>query len=87
MKLIALVISLTGLALSPASSPAGAVKDNNAHCTDPSSGRPVDCVPATFTTFDIPFAKLPGGRMNAKGELDPTSSPKDAHDGAFVAAK
>ena len=41
----------------------------------------------TYTTFDIPFAKLPGGRMNAKGELDPTSSPKDAHDGAFVAAK
>jgi hypothetical protein len=38
-------------------------------------------------TFDIPFDKLPGGRMNAKGELDPTSSAKDAHDGAFVAAK
>jgi len=25
--------------------------------------------------------------MDAKGNLDPTSSPKDAHDGAFVAAK
>jgi hypothetical protein len=44
-------------------------------------------VPATYTTFDIPFDKLPGGRMNAKGELDPTSSPEDAHKGAFVAAK
>ena len=40
-----------------------------------------------FTTFDIPFDKLPGGRMNARGELDPTSSPADAHAGAFVAAK
>ena len=42
---------------------------------------------ATFKTFDIPFDKLPGGRMNSKGELDPTSSPEDAHAGAFVAAK
>jgi len=46
-----------------------------------------DSVPDTYTTFDIPFDKLPGGRLNANGELDPTSSPKDAHDGAFVAAK
>jgi hypothetical protein len=46
-----------------------------------------DSVPASYTTFDIPFDKLPGGRMNAAGELDPTSSPKDAHAGAFVAAK
>jgi hypothetical protein len=37
--------------------------------------------------FDIPFDKLPGGRMDAQGNLDPRSSPKDAHDGAFVAAK
>jgi hypothetical protein len=37
--------------------------------------------------FDIPFAQLPGGRMNASGELDPTSSPEDAHKGAFVAAR
>ena len=43
--------------------------------------------PEGFRTFDIPFDKLPGGRMNAKGELDPTSSPADAHQGAFVAAK
>jgi hypothetical protein len=44
-------------------------------------------VPETFKTFDIPFDKLPGGRVNAQGELDPTSSPEDAHKGAFVAAK
>src|SRR5262245_10112931 len=41
----------------------------------------------TWPTFDIPFDKLPGGRMDAQGNLDPTSSPKDAHAGAFVAAK
>jgi hypothetical protein len=58
-----------------------------AACRDQRSGKPVDCVPATFDTFDIPFAKLPGGRMNAKGELDPKSSPADAHKGAFVAAR
>jgi hypothetical protein len=46
-----------------------------------------DGVPATYTTFDIPFDKLPGGRMDAQGNLDPTSSPEDAHAGAFVAAK
>src|SRR3954452_4537891 len=44
-------------------------------------------VPETFHTFDIPFDQLPGGRMNAQGELDPKSSPEDAHKGAFVAAK
>ena len=44
-------------------------------------------MPATFTTFEIPFATLPGGRLNAKGELDATSSPADAHKGAFVAAR
>jgi hypothetical protein len=43
--------------------------------------------PATFDVFDIPFDRLPGGRVNAKGELDPTSSPADAHAGAFVAAR
>ena len=43
--------------------------------------------PEGYRTFDIPFDKLPGGRMNAKGELDPRSSPEDAHKGAFVAAK
>jgi hypothetical protein len=48
---------------------------------------PAESDPATFKTFDIPFDKLPGGRMNARGELDPASSPEDAHAGAFVAAK
>jgi hypothetical protein len=47
----------------------------------------VDCVPSTFDTFDIPFGLLPGGRMDASGNLDPTSSPEDAHAGAFVAAR
>ena len=47
----------------------------------------VDCVPSTFDTFDIPLGLLPGGRMDASGNLDPTSSPEDAHAGAFVAAK
>lgn len=42
---------------------------------------------APSPTFDIPFDRLPGGRMNAQGELDPTSSPEDAHRGAFVAAQ
>ncbi|MEY2855284.1 MAG: hypothetical protein RL030_2416, partial [Pseudomonadota bacterium] len=40
-----------------------------------------------FKTFDIPFDQLPGGRVNARGDLDPSSSPEDAHKGAFVAAK
>jgi hypothetical protein len=38
-------------------------------------------------TFDIPFVLLPGGRVDAAGNLDPTSSPEDAHAGAFVAAE
>ena len=85
LKLVALVVSALGLVALPALSLAAGAREPQ--CTDPHSGKPVDCVPATFTTFDIPFAKLPGGRMNAKGELDPTSSPQDAHKGAFVAAK
>jgi hypothetical protein len=64
-----------------------AARAQGQRCTNPRDGKPVDCVPATFTTFDIPFATLPGGRLNAKGELDPTSSPEDAHKGAFVAAR
>jgi hypothetical protein len=63
------------------------VSGQNTSCTDQASGKPADCVPARFTTFDIPFDKLPGGRMDAQGNLDPTSSPQDAHAGAFVAAK
>ena len=39
------------------------------------------------STFDIPFGQLPGGRMDANGNLDKTSSPEDAHAGAFVAAE
>jgi hypothetical protein len=56
-------------------------------CWDAQLQQAVDCVPTTFDTFDIPFDRLPGGRMNAQGELDPTSSPEDAHAGAFVAAE
>jgi hypothetical protein len=56
-------------------------------CWDPELERTLDCVPSTFDTFDIPFDRLPGGRMNARGELDPKSSPEDAHAGAFVAAE
>jgi hypothetical protein len=56
-------------------------------CTDPALGEAVTCVPITFDTFDIPFAQLPGGRLDAEGNLDPTSSPADAHAGAFVAAQ
>ena len=40
-----------------------------ATCNDPALG-PVDCVPTTFDTFDIPFDKLPGGRMDKNGNLD-----------------
>lgn len=46
-----------------------------------------DTAPAASEVFDIPFDKLPGGRMDAAGNLDPRSSPEDAHKGAFVAAK
>jgi hypothetical protein len=81
---MALLIPLLALATLPS---AGSQTGHENRCTDQASGKPVDCVPATFTTFDIPFARLPGGRMDAQGNLDPTSSPKDAHAGAFVAAK
>lgn len=56
-------------------------------CFDADLGYDVKCVPVTFDTFDIPFAELPGGRMDANGNLDPTSSAEDAHAGAFVAAE
>lgn len=55
-------------------------------CQAPTAGD-VHMVPATFDTFDIPFAELPGGRMNAEGYLDPTASPEAAHAGAFAAAE
>ena len=64
-----------------------AARAQGQRCTSSNDGNPVDCVPATFTTFEIPFASLPGGRLNAKGELDPSSSPADAHKGAFAAAR
>ncbi|HUK03316.1 MAG TPA: hypothetical protein VLW26_13670 [Steroidobacteraceae bacterium] len=86
-KLLVVLVSWTALAALPAVSADSPKPRPAAQCVDASSGRPVDCVPATYTTFDIPFAKLPGARMNAKGELDPTSSPADAHAGAFVAAQ
>ena len=55
-------------------------------CTDPSLNEQVDCAPVTFDTYDLPFAQLPGGRMDADGNLNKYSSPEDAHAGAFIAA-
>ena len=81
------LLSLVTLVAVSAASIAGSSSSKDARCVDPGTGESVDCVPATYTTFDIPFAKLPGGRMDAHGNLDPTSSPEDAHAGAFVAAK
>ncbi len=86
-RLTALIVSCMGLAIIPVLDLAGSPERIDARCTDPASGKPADCVPATYTTFGIPFDKLPGGRVNAAGELDPTSSPEDAHAGAFVAAR
>jgi hypothetical protein len=82
--LIALLVGMTALA---GISLADSSQDDGKRCTDPRTGEPVDCVPATFRTFDIPFDRLPGGRMDAQGNLDKRSSPEDAHAGAFVAAK
>lgn len=56
-------------------------------CEDPALSDSVACVPVTFDTFDIPFGLMPGGRVDAEGNLDPTSSPEEAHAGAFVAAE
>ena len=86
-KSTGIVVVFVALAAWAAVTRADSASRAEPRCTDPASGKPVDCVPATFTTFDIPFDKLPGGRMDAQGNLDPTSSPKDAHAGAFVAAK
>jgi hypothetical protein len=38
------------------------VSGQNPACAERASGKPAACLPATFTTFDIPFDKLPGGR-------------------------
>src|SRR5262249_54040881 len=70
------------LAMLPAAGSDGRGSGGTQQCTDPKSGKAIDCVPGNYTVFDIPFAKLPGGRMNAQGELDPKSSPEDAHKGA-----
>jgi hypothetical protein len=85
-KTTALIASLAGLAAFAAVSFAASGSRNDTRCTD-AAGKAVDCVPTTFGAFDIPFDKLPGGRMDASGNLSKRSSPKDAHDGAFVAAK
>jgi len=97
LKGLATIVSFTGALLIATATPAqrsdssqgsgGGTAAAAAGCTDPSSGATAGCVPETFSTFDIPFDRLPGGRLNANGELDPTSSPEDAHKGAFVAAK
>ena len=63
---------------------AGSASGQSEQCAEEDAA---DCVPSTFDTFDIPFGLLPGGRVDASGNLDPTSSPEDAHAGAFVAAK
>ncbi|HEY8507813.1 MAG TPA: hypothetical protein VIL32_05605, partial [Steroidobacteraceae bacterium] len=70
------LICLAGLAVSAAVPLAAAPSSTEPQCTDPVLGK-VDCVPETFTTFDIPFDKLPGGRMDASGSLNRKSSPKD----------
>jgi hypothetical protein len=81
----AVLLLLTTLIFISAGSVAGSSSGNGTTCVP--SDKAGDCVPASYTTFDIPFDKLPGGRMDAHGNLDPTSSPQDAHAGAFVAAK
>ena len=81
---IAMVVGGLGTVVSPVER-AGA--QSNDRCMDPELGYEVQCVPVTFDTFDIPFGALPGGRLDANGNLDPTSSPEDAHAGAFAAAE
>ncbi len=70
---LALVVTLVGVGLAAVAQP------NPAQNQDKDRGR--------GSTFDIPFGSLPGGRVDAYGNLDPTSSPEDAHAGAFVAAE
>jgi hypothetical protein len=79
LRWTALVVALSGAGFFP-----GLATAQSEQCAEEGE---VDCVPSTFDTFDIPFGLLPGGRMDASGNLDPTSSPEDAHAGAFVAAK
>ena len=56
-------------------------------CTEEAPGNRVECAPITFDTFDIPFGLLPGGRVDADGNLDPRSSAEEAHAGAFAVAE
>jgi hypothetical protein len=79
LRWTALIVALGGAGFFP-----GLAAAQSEQCAEEDT---VDCVPSTFDTFDIPFGLLPGGRMDASGNLDPTSSPEDAHAGAFVAAK
>jgi hypothetical protein len=89
----ALMACVTGAGLLATGTAAQTVADRRdqaaeeAGCFDPRLNRVVDCVPSTFTAFDLPFDELPGGRLGADGHLDPTSSPADAYRGAFVAAE
>jgi len=98
-KSTALTLSFVGVGLTGAAIFAQPARDQGAVRPPASSGEQtdacseaeleaaVDCVPATFDTFDIPFALLPGGRLGASGELDPTSSPEESHAGALAAAE
>ena len=51
-----------------------------AQCTDYTKD-PAGCQPSTF---DTPMEKLPTVRVNAKGEVDPTSSEADARKGTAL---
>jgi hypothetical protein len=83
---VLLLSASTALGQAPQGGDGGAARGTPSTCNEPSLG-PVDCVPTTFDTFDIPFDKLPGGRMDKNGNLDKKSSAADAHAGAFVAAE
>lgn len=84
LKSMALIVALVGAGLLARAAAAQTAEEEQ--CTDSALSEPVDCVPITFDTFDIPFGLLPGGRVDTDGNLDKTSSPEDAHAGAFVAA-
>ncbi len=87
MRLQGMILALSLLAGAAVAAPGQDTGGAPELCEDPELEGPVRCVPVTFDTFDIPFAELPGGRLDASGNLDPTSSPEDAHAGAFVAAE
>jgi hypothetical protein len=68
------------LVLTAAWMTAGEARQNRDSCRDPSSD-PSGCQPSTFET---PIALIPGGRVDRNGNLDPTSSPREAMAGAFL---